>query len=1197
MAQEEQLANSSLPLALASDGQGFLWVGTQNGLARWDGSDLRMYNAGAAPDALHDSQVDVLHTDVQGRLWIGTPSAGLALYNPRSARFKSFSTAAGLSHVGVHAIADAPGKGLWIGTEAGLDEMTGATERIRHILSPGQQKPEVKEALTSGVGALATDQAGVLWIGTKQGLLRREPATGAISPVNLGGSNPPSINALMVASDGRLWVGSEGQGAYVVNPRTNHVEPVAVNLKRGVSGAGMRVRALLELSPEEVWLATYDDGMIAVDPADLSSRRLRLGNGNLLYGDENLRAMSWGAGGLVFIASNSAITRFDPRSRAFETLMGGQAPTAVLAERTPATAFAAPDGKIWIGYMSHGVDLLDPKLGRIVHAGPAVSDLPKVSIRAFATGLGDSMLVASDAGLYRTNAKGRQARRLAQPGRAIDARVQDLVRQGSYLWVAGLDGLWRYRLGPGDALSADIVVPADRLTDRRITTLTLAEDGGLWIGTENGLNRYDLHTHKVEQINPSSSEEASPHGFISSIAFDSAGRLWVTNFGQGVFVAAPCKPGQQLRFRHIGVAEGLPNANANKMVEDDLGYMWISTDGGLARIDPHTFKVRAFRVAEGVPVVNFFYRGGLRTSQGELLFPGRGGLVVVRPDRVQPIRLHAPLVVTDVRLRGHLVPGDPFLDLAAGESLRVPPGAGLEVGFAALDYGAPAQVRYAYRLLGANSVWTEADPARRLASYTNVAPGRYELQIRAVNATGRWPDQLLRLPVNFLPAWYQTAWFHGLGALAVAGLVLLLIRWRTSSLQHRRRELEALVAHRTVALETQTVELEEAKSRAEALTQAKSDFLANMSHEIRTPLNGVVAVADILARSNLPEKERGMAEIIRSSGDILQRLVSDILDTAQIESGKITIEQAPFQLGDMLRSVAGLSQLKCDEKGVGLVLEMEADIDRFVMGDMVRIRQVVTNLLSNAVKFTEAGEIRLSAEQTRTGHVRFRVSDTGIGFSMSDKPKVLGRFQQADSTITRRFGGSGLGLSICVELAGLMGGVFDCESEPGGGARFWMELPLDPADQACNAVAEESGSYQDDGAPIRILVADDHPTNRKVIELMLEGGLAELTMAENGVQALDAFRAATFDVILMDMQMPVMDGLTAIVNIRALEAARRLARTPIIMLTANALPEHVTAAQAAGADRHLAKPFTAEQLLWTLDVALQADTGQAIIAA
>ena len=431
----------------------------------------------------------------------------------------------------------------------------------------------------------------------------------------------------------------------------------------------------------------------------------------------------------------------------------------------------------------------------------------------------------------------------------------------------------------------------------------------------------------------------------------------------------------------------------------------------------------------------------------------------------------------------------------------------------------------------------------------------------------------------------------------MAGSVLLLIRWRTSNLQHRRRELEVLVARRTLALETQTVELEEAKSRAEALTRAKSDFLANMSHEIRTPLNGVVAVADILARSDLPEKERGMAEIIHSSGDILQRLLSDILDSARIESGNITIEQAPFQLGDMLRSVAGLSQLKCDEKGVGLVLEIEADIDRFAVGDMVRIRQVVTNLLSNAVKFTDAGEIRLSAGQTRADYIRFCVSDTGIGFPMSDKPKVLGRFQQADSTITRRFGGSGLGLSICVELAALMGGVLDCESEPEAGSRFWMELPLEFADQACNPGVEEPGSYRDEGAPIRVLVADDHPTNRKVIELMLEGGLAELTMVENGVQALDAFRAAAFEVIFMDMQMPVMDGLTAIAQIRTLEAVRGLGRTPIIMLTANALPEHVTAALAAGADSHLAKPFTAEELFRTLDVALQIGADQAVKAA
>ena len=371
--------------------------------------------------------------------------------------------------------------------------------------------------------------------------------------------------------------------------------------------------------------------------------------------------------------------------------------------------------------------------------------------------------------------------------------------------------------------------------------------------------------------------------------------------------------------------------------------------------------------------------------------------------------------------------------------------------------------------------------------------------------------------------------------------------------------------------------LRRARHNAEAANRAKSEFLANMSHEIRTPLNGVVAVADMLARADLGAREQEMVEIIRSSGDTLQRLLSDVLDLARIESGKITIETAPFHAGDLVRGVAALSQLRCDEKGVQLTIDVAPDLDGLVSGDMVRVRQVVTNFLSNAVKFTEAGSIQVTAERTASGMARFAVADTGVGFDPANKARVMGRFQQADSSITRRFGGTGLGLAICVELANLMGGSVDCESIPGEGARFWLELPLPPAEMEVAAIVAAAAVEDEDGR-LRILVADDHPTNRRVVELML-GDVADLVSAENGREALDALLVGpAFDLVLMDMQMPVMDGLTAVREIRRLEAAHAKPRLPIIMLTANAMPEHIADATAAGADRHLGKPFTAQAL-------------------
>ena len=378
-----------------------------------------------------------------------------------------------------------------------------------------------------------------------------------------------------------------------------------------------------------------------------------------------------------------------------------------------------------------------------------------------------------------------------------------------------------------------------------------------------------------------------------------------------------------------------------------------------------------------------------------------------------------------------------------------------------------------------------------------------------------------------------------------------------------------------------------ARRAAEEASRSKSDFLANMSHEIRTPLNGVVAMADALARSDLGPREREMVDIVRSSSDTLERLLSDILDTAKIESGQLTIEPAPFHLADIVRETAALWRPKAEEKGVALVIEIAETAERRVYGDAVRIRQILTNLVSNALKFTAEGEVRLSVEDADDDRVRFTVTDTGVGFEPDQKARIFGRFHQADGSITRRFGGTGLGLTISRELAELMGGTLDCDSQPGVGSRFWFEapLPLAEAAQAGDAAVPESGS---DAVPLRILLADDHPANRKVIEVLLSGASAELVCVTDGSEALEAYRAGGYDLVLMDMQMPVMDGLTATAEIRAFEAQRGWDRTPVLMLTANAMPEHIEAGRKAGADGHLAKPVTMATLFAGIDQVLTA---------
>ncbi len=387
------------------------------------------------------------------------------------------------------------------------------------------------------------------------------------------------------------------------------------------------------------------------------------------------------------------------------------------------------------------------------------------------------------------------------------------------------------------------------------------------------------------------------------------------------------------------------------------------------------------------------------------------------------------------------------------------------------------------------------------------------------------------------------------------------------------------------------VAITRARDAAEAANRAKSEFLANMSHEIRTPLNGVMGVASALANTQLTEAQAEMVGLIETSGQTLEAILADVLDLARVEAGRLELKAEPFDLGDSLRSAAALFRPAVEAKALDFDIDIAPDAERAFVGDAVRIRQILCNLLSNAVKFTAAGRVGLRASACDEGLGRTRltltVSDTGIGFLPEVKARLFERFQQADGSITRRYGGTGLGLAISRALAEAMGGDLAADSTPGEGAAFTLTLVLQRAapSQAAEAVPAPAPS-QGDREP-RVLLAEDHPINRKVVELLLGQVGVDLVSVENGAEAVEAAATAAFDLILMDMQMPVMDGLTAIRAIRQDERARRAPPTPIWALSANALPEHVAASMAAGADGHLTKPLSGAALLQVLVTACE----------
>ncbi|WGM38197.1 ATP-binding protein [Caulobacter sp. NIBR1757] len=378
---------------------------------------------------------------------------------------------------------------------------------------------------------------------------------------------------------------------------------------------------------------------------------------------------------------------------------------------------------------------------------------------------------------------------------------------------------------------------------------------------------------------------------------------------------------------------------------------------------------------------------------------------------------------------------------------------------------------------------------------------------------------------------------------------------------------------------------------ARAADHAKSVFLANMSHEIRTPLNAVLGMAQVMEGDTLEPRQRERLTLIRDAGHTLLGVLNDVLDLSRIEAGQVSITDAPFELDGLAKGVLGAFDGQASAKGVVLKLELSAH--GWWKGDAQRIRQIVSNLVSNAVKFTEAGEVRLIIDATAEG-LSFRVEDTGPGIAPDILTGLFARFAQADASITRRHGGTGLGLAISRELAELMGGRLTATSELGEGSVFVLELPL--ARVAAEAPAAAPAATVPLEGAVRILAAEDNAANRRVLAAMLEPLGAELIMVEDGRQLVEAWARGGADVVLADIQMPVMSGLEAARAIRRAEAAQGLHRTPIIALTANVMSDQVAQYMAAGMDSHVAKPIQMAALFAALQAALDGEPSSQALA-
>jgi signal transduction histidine kinase/CheY-like chemotaxis protein/ligand-binding sensor domain-containing protein len=1187
-------------VCILEDSRGFMWFGTSDGLNKFDGYSFRIYrNNPKDENSISNNFINSIIEDSKGALWIATLGGGLSRYNREKEKFTHFkhdpkNPNSISSNEVVSVMIDHEGL-LWVGTEEGLDVYNEADNTFTHYI---HDKNNPRSISDNSINHIFEDHERNIWIATLNGLNLFEPKSKTFTRFTHDDSDPKSISGnytkvIFEDDEKQLWIGTWGAGLNKFNPHTKEFKRFGME-----DGLANNFVMAIEGDPDgNLWVGTENGGLNVlyknsssfltynhddIDPASISINSIWS-----IYRDskDNMWVGTFSAGINLLMRDGSRFQHFRHTSS-----------PGSLSNNKVLHLFEDSKNNLWVGTDGGGVNLYDNKTGNFKHfyhekdnpasiCGDYVLNVHEDRQGNFWFGTwADGVTLYNPKKNTYTHFKNDPK----DPG-SISSNNAWAFYQDKYdnIWIGTFNGglnLFNPKDGSFTHYIHDDENP-NSISGNKVYLVYEDSHDNLWVGTQgNGLNIFNRTTKKFTRFQHQDGVNSISNNAINQMHEDKKGNLWIGTMSGLNYYDIHSKT-----FKVYRTIDGLPSDAIYGMLEDPNENLWIATNNGLSKFNPKTGKFKNFGVADGLQCTEFKQSAFLQSRSGAMYFGGENGFIKFFPDSIKYENFQVPIVLTDFQLFNAPVA---IADSANGKSPLIKSIAEskeitlshtnsvISFEFAALYYADSERKLYTYMLEGFDKEWSN-ERAWRSVTYTNLDPGEYTFKVKGRDSEGNWATETLTLKLIITPPFWRTWWFIAGAVFFVIGGSIFLYRVRVNSIEAQKAALEKQVLERTAeaierkeTLEAQTEDMqtlneqlqeqtmflqsineeihqqreeaEAARQEAERANQAKSIFLATMSHEIRTPMNGVLGMASLLAETTLTPEQQEYTNTIRGSGEALLTVINDILDFSKIESGNLELENQSFDLRQCIEEVMDVFSGKATQKGLDLLYQIDHTIPTMIIGDSHRLRQILLNLIGNAMKFTHQGEIFIGVDLQKTEgddlELSFRVRDTGIGIPSDKLSRLFKAFSQVDSSTTRKYGGTGLGLVISQRLVELMGGVIQVESEAGSGTTFSFTIK--------GAVSHEPGIQYDFVNVIssegkKVLIVDDNTTNLTILKKQLMLWKLIPTLASSGPAALDILsQDASFDLIITDMQMPDMDGVQVTRLIKASYPA-----IPVILLS------------------------------------------------